>query len=189
MGKLDDILKRSKQYAQASANYFGVGRPGLGQFGSNFATGMNVARNANQSRLVRTSQGVAQGVGTALNTGLGIVNRAMNNPIVNKAVNYIPGNQVVKTGLNLLGNQKVTNLINNSRQFLDKNAPTTTAGKVGSFVGQNIPALLLPATKGVEATRIASPAMRLLANAGLRGAENAAFGLANKYGKNEFLIR
>lgn len=143
----------------------------------NFRVGMNVGRNPNQSLPTRTAQGFLQGTGKFIADTGSFANKLQSsrvanvlNPATLMMRKYAPQNQAQ---------------INQFKTNLNNVAPTTTAGKIGSFVGENLPAVALPASKGITAERIASPAARMLANSLLRGGENAAIQGAYRYARGE----
>lgn len=82
-------------------------------------------------------------------------------------------------------NPQATKMATTAREFTASRLPTTTWGKVQRFAGENVPAMLIPASKGITAERIASPTLRLAANSLLRGGENAAYNSAVKVARGE----
>jgi hypothetical protein len=76
-------------------------------------------------------------------------------------------------------------VVTSVNKFVNANPAKTTGEKVARFVGENAPAMLLPASKGFEATKIASPVKRLVANTLLRGGENAAYNTGTRLARNE----
>lgn len=148
----------------------------------NIRVGMKPAQG--DSRGIKIAQGTLRTVG-GIGQGLGkfaVDTARLGNKLnQNKYINLINPNRGVINKLQPQINQG----IQNSSQFLQKNAPTSIEGKIGSGIGYNVPAILLPATKGFTAARIASPAARLAANSLLRGGENAVYGAAMRGAKGE----
>jgi hypothetical protein len=173
MGIFDELKKRYSQRineAKSAVNF-------VRQAPDNIRVGMNVGRNPNQSITTRSAQGFLHGTGKFLGD---TANLAI------KIQSSRPANILNPSTLMLRKNQpRIQTEINQFRSNLNKVAPTTNAGKVGSFIGENLPAVALPASKGISAARIASPLKRLAANTLLRGAENAGINTAFRTARDQ----
>jgi hypothetical protein len=176
MGKLDDILKRSKQYAQASANYFGVGRPGLGQFGSDIQRIGATPVNPNNPFVRAVSNPQLQDIAQSWNTKFlgGLANQGIN---------------VASLGARSIGKPQVAENIQKAKRFIPEYTPQTTAGKAFGMAGEVAKtATPLIASLPLGFARIGafnklSPLGKLTAYGAVRGAENAAFGMASRAGE------
>jgi hypothetical protein len=171
-------------------NYFGIGQPGLGKFGSqvvnpirnattnkiaNFAVNspkLNLIDRAGKNQIVRGANQIGVGVTDVARQTAGAVNR-YNNSRINRFIG-LPG--AIST---------VGRIERPAQRFVQNNPANTKIEKAGRFIGQNLPSVIMPSSPGITAAKVASPTLRLLANSGLRGAENAAFNAASRYANNE----
>jgi len=167
-----DYLKKGKEY-------FGVGKAGLGQFGSDV---QNVRANPKT---------IAKGIGVGLaKTGAdfaGALNRATTSNIGRKAINvasYIPMTSGLAASSRLIG--QVAKPVQRGLNKIVKNNPANdAAGRFGRFIGENAAYAAIPSAKIPKFIRAASPAARLAASSLIRGTEGAAVSSAQRYGKGE----
>jgi len=196
MALLSDLYKKyGKPVASLvnkGENYFGVGRPGMGQFGSDIQAMKPVAKRfipvvgpINSIRSIpqdiRNNQSAPRQLVTgALQTGQNFAN-LRNRLANNTAYNVVNPVSLIQRFTPNIQKQNTLKLNN----YLQANAPKTRQAQIMNTIGQNLPYAAIPGLEIPSSIATARPLARLAGSSAIRGLEMGGYSGAQAYGEGK----
>ena len=195
MSYISDLLRRTREFVRRNPTPYSYVRNKLNDldrsqsvtaqfFNPRTVRGTITSPREVGYQLKDYGKGLVYGLGNVANQASNIQNRLAQNKVA----------RVVFPTLNIQNIPSVKQRQEKQRayfnqQIMPRLKPTTTTGKVGALVGENLPYMAMPLVPEVAAWKAAGGLTRL-AGAGLvRGGENAALGAAQRYGEGQSAAR